>query len=121
MLLGAFLAFSSLSAGSGKRTRKPLGAHQENYLIPNEREHGCCDLQPNYASYIGNSTSIRSLYINASFHHLRRFTHIIRFTLYFVPRDKKNLAPNKRTILLAKRRNSKMEDRLHVHQIWAKQ
>jgi hypothetical protein len=28
-LLGAFLAFSSLGAGSGKRTQKPLGAHQE--------------------------------------------------------------------------------------------
>jgi hypothetical protein len=33
ILLGAFLAFSSLGAGSGKRTRKPLGAHQERILI----------------------------------------------------------------------------------------
>jgi hypothetical protein len=31
--LGAFLAFSSLGAGSGKRMRKPLGAHQEKILI----------------------------------------------------------------------------------------
>jgi hypothetical protein len=29
--LGAFLAFSSLGAGSSKRTRKPLGAHQEGF------------------------------------------------------------------------------------------
>jgi hypothetical protein len=32
-LLGAFLAFSSLGAGSGKRTQKPLGAHQEKISI----------------------------------------------------------------------------------------
>jgi hypothetical protein len=32
-LLGAFLAFSSLGSGSGKRTQKPLGAHQEKILI----------------------------------------------------------------------------------------
>jgi hypothetical protein len=30
ILIGAFLAFSSLGAGSGKWTQKPLGAHQEN-------------------------------------------------------------------------------------------
>jgi hypothetical protein len=29
ILLGAFLAFSFFGAGSGKGTRKPLGAHQE--------------------------------------------------------------------------------------------
>jgi hypothetical protein len=28
ILLGAFLVFSSLGAGSDKRTRTPLGAHQ---------------------------------------------------------------------------------------------
>jgi hypothetical protein len=77
ILLVAFLALSSLGAGSGKRTRKPLRAHQENFLIANEKEHGCCDLQLNYVSCIGNSTSIRSLCINASFHHSRRFTPII--------------------------------------------
>jgi hypothetical protein len=32
-LLGAFLAFSSLGAGSSKQTRKSLGAHQEKILI----------------------------------------------------------------------------------------
>ncbi len=32
-LLGAFLAFSSLGAGSSKRTQKPLGAHQERISI----------------------------------------------------------------------------------------
>ncbi len=30
ILLGIFLALSSLGAGSGKRTQKPLGAHQES-------------------------------------------------------------------------------------------
>ncbi len=33
ILFGAFLAFSSLGAGSGKRTRKRLGAHQEKISI----------------------------------------------------------------------------------------
>ncbi len=87
ILLGAFLAFSSLGAGSGKRMQKPLGAHQEKISIVNEREHGCCDLQPNYVSCIGNSTSIRSLYINASFHS-RCFTPINSLTHYFALRNK---------------------------------
>ncbi len=39
ILLGAFLAFSSLGAGSGKQTRKPLGAHQERILIANMKEN----------------------------------------------------------------------------------
>jgi hypothetical protein len=93
ILLGAFLALSSVGAGSGKRTRKPLGAHQENFSIANEREYGCCDLQPNYVSCIGNLTSIRSLYINASVHHLHRFTPIIRLTRYFALQNKKKFSP----------------------------
>jgi hypothetical protein len=31
ILLGAFYAFRSLGAGSSKRTRKPLGAHQGRF------------------------------------------------------------------------------------------
>jgi hypothetical protein len=31
ILLGAFLAFSSLGAGSNERTRTPLGAHQQRF------------------------------------------------------------------------------------------
>jgi hypothetical protein len=31
ILLGAFLAFSSLGAGSDERTRTPLGAHQRRF------------------------------------------------------------------------------------------
>ncbi len=122
LLLGAFLVFSSLGAGSGKRTRKPPCAHQENFLIANERVHGCFNLQLNYVSCIGNSTSIRSLYINALFHHSRCFTPIDHLTRYFAPRNKKNLAPNKRTIsYLQNEENYKMEDRRHVHRIRAKQ
>jgi hypothetical protein len=33
ILISAFLAFSSLGAGSGKQTRKLLGANQETFLI----------------------------------------------------------------------------------------
>jgi hypothetical protein len=33
ILLGAFLAFTSLGAGSGKQTQKPLGAHQKRISI----------------------------------------------------------------------------------------
>jgi hypothetical protein len=55
-LLGAFLAFSSFSAGLGKRRRKPLGAHQERISIAMKENTAVCDLQPNYVSCIGNST-----------------------------------------------------------------
>jgi hypothetical protein len=122
ILLVAFLAFSSLGAGLDKRAQKPLGAHQERISIANEREQGCCNLQPNYVSCIGNLASIRSLCINASSHHSRRFTPIICFALHFAPRNRKNLAPNKRTISYSQtEENSKMEDCLHVNLVRAKQ
>jgi hypothetical protein len=37
----AFLAFCFLGAGLDKRTRKPLGAHQQSFDDHSEREHGC--------------------------------------------------------------------------------
>jgi hypothetical protein len=43
-------------------------------------------------------------------------------TLYFSPKIKKNLAPNKRSNFYSQNEeNSKTEDCLHVHRIWAKQ
>jgi hypothetical protein len=67
-----FSRFSALGSGPDERTRTPLGAHQNRILIANEREHGCCDLQPNYVSCIGNSTSSNLLHqciiLFASFH-----------------------------------------------------
>jgi hypothetical protein len=71
--------FSSLGAGSDERTQTPLGAHQKRIWFANKGEHGCCDLQPNYVSCIGNSTSIRSLLHQciissfASFHSYHHF------------------------------------------------
>ncbi len=76
ILISAFLAFSSLGAGLGQADAKTAWCKSGDLFDRNEREHGCCDLQPNYISCIGNSTSIRSLYINAMFHPSRRFTPI---------------------------------------------
>ncbi len=81
--------------------------------------------RPNYEPFIvscvGNLTSWDS-YINcmissfASYHSYHLLTH------YFAQRSKKNLAPNKRTdFYLQNEEIFKMEDRLHIHQTWAKQ
>jgi hypothetical protein len=48
----------SLGAGLGKRMQKPLGAHQGRILIAMKENMDVCDLQPNYVSCIGNSTSL---------------------------------------------------------------
>jgi hypothetical protein len=90
ILLGAFLALSSLGADSGKRTRKPLDAHQETFGLQSEREHGCCNLQPNYVSCIGNLTSIRSL---TSMHHFIGVISLLSIICshYFAPRNKKKI------------------------------
>ncbi len=54
ILLGAFLAFSSLGAGSGKQTRKTLGAHQERMLITIIKENTALSIV---------QTELRTVYI----------------------------------------------------------
>jgi hypothetical protein len=65
--LGAFLAFSSFGAGSGKRTQKAFGAHQEKIFIAVKENMAIRDFQRNYVSYIWKFNIVRSLYINALF------------------------------------------------------
>jgi hypothetical protein len=72
-------------------------------------------------SCAGKFNIIRFFSSIASFHS-RRFTPIIDLTHYFVPRNKKNLAPTRELIsYLQNEENSKMEDGLHVHGIRVKQ
>jgi hypothetical protein len=128
ILLGAFLVFSSLGAGLGKRTQKPLGAHQEKISIAiKENTAGRFD----YTDQITNRLYCflrwkiqHQLDLCTSMHHLIRVVSLLSFvnSLYFAPRNKKNLATNKRTFSYSRNKeNSKKEDRLHVHRIWAKQ
>jgi hypothetical protein len=49
---GASLAFSSLCAGFGKRTQKPLGAHQERILIAMKVNMAVLIYRPNYEPFI---------------------------------------------------------------------
>ncbi len=53
-----FLLSSSLGAGLGKQTRKPLGAHQGRILMPMKKNMAVCNLELNYVSCIGNSTQL---------------------------------------------------------------
>jgi hypothetical protein len=93
-----FLLSSSLGAGLGKRTQKLLGAHQERISIANEREDGCLKFTTKSRFLYSKFDIIRSLYINASFHH--SLAH------YFALQDKKEISPKIRElILLAKQRN----------------
>jgi hypothetical protein len=66
---------SSLVAGLGKRTQKPLGAHQGRISIAMKENTEVCDLQPNYVSCIGNSTLLDL------FTSMHRFTPIIHLLL----------------------------------------
>jgi hypothetical protein len=77
-----FLAFSSLGAGSGKRTQKPLGAHQEMILIAIKENTAVLivqtKLQTVYSiSCVGKFNIMRFFTSIASFHHSRRFTPVI--------------------------------------------
>ncbi len=86
ILLGAFLAFSSLGAGLGKRTQKALGAHQEKILIAIKENTAVSIVQTklrtvNKVSCIGKFNIIRLFSSIASFH-LCHFTHIIHFYLF---------------------------------------
>jgi hypothetical protein len=77
LLLVPFLLSSSLGAGSGKRTRKPLRAHQERILVAMKENTAVFLLQTKLRFLYWKFNIVRSLYINASFHHLRRITPII--------------------------------------------
>jgi hypothetical protein len=98
----AFLAFSSLGAGLvGKRTRKPLGAHQEKILIAIKENTAVLIVQTKLQtvyniSCVGKFNIIR-LFTSIASLHSRRFTPIHLLTPYFAPRNKKNLTPKKRT------------------------
>jgi arylamine N-acetyltransferase len=86
----------------------------------NEGEHGCFDLQTELRTvyrFLRWKIRYHETYTPfASFHSHHWLIH------YFSQRNKKNLAPNKRTnFYLQNEENSKMEDHLHIHQIQAKQ
>jgi hypothetical protein len=109
----------------GNQTRKLLGAHQERILIAMKENTAVLILQTKLRtaysiSCVGKFNIIRFT-STALIHHLRRFTPIIRqLFFFFAPRNNKNLAPNKRTNFYSPNKE-KMVDRLHVHQIQAKQ
>jgi hypothetical protein len=99
-----FSLSSSLCAGVGKRTQKPLGAHQDRFGDGNEGEDDCFVLQTKLWFLYWKFNIVRSLYINAFFHHSRGITPInVYFLLCLVRQEGFN--PNKRTnFLLAKQR-----------------
>jgi hypothetical protein len=78
---GAFLAFSFLGAGSGKRAQKPLGAHQERILIPMKENTAALICRPNYepfiVSYIGKFNIIRLLHL--LHHFIARVVSLLSF------------------------------------------
>jgi hypothetical protein len=80
-LLGAFLAFSSLGAGSSKQTRKLFGAHQERISIAIKENTAVSIVQTELrtlysVSCVGKFDIIRFFTLIASFHS-RCFTPII--------------------------------------------
>ncbi len=97
-----FSLSDSLGGGSGKRTQKPLGSHQERISIT-MKDNNTSVLR--FTDQIMNrllfpalkNLTLETLYINrinpsfAWFHSYHLLTH------YFAQRHKKNLAPNKRT------------------------
>jgi hypothetical protein len=113
---------SFLGAGSGKRTRKPFGAHQLRFGDRSEREHGCLHFTDQITFPVLGTTSLDTLYINALFHHLRRITPINVSSLLCSTRQEE-LSPKIRTLISAgkTKKISKVEDCLHVHQTRAKQ
>jgi hypothetical protein len=81
ILLGAFLVFSSLGAGLGKRTQKPLGAHQEKILIAIKENTAVLIVQTKLLTVYSVSCILKFIIIRfftsiASIHS-RRFTPII--------------------------------------------
>ncbi len=116
-----FLLSSSLGAGSGKRMQELLGAHQERISITMKENTAVSIYRPNYKPFI--VSCVRKFDIMGLFHQLQHFIICVvhsydSFTRYFAQRNKKNLAPNQRTIFcLQNKENSTMEYRLHVHQI----
>ncbi len=96
--VGAFLAFSSLGAGLGKLTQKPLGAHQERILFAMKENTAVLIYRTNYEPFMRRKIwHHETRYINridssfTSFHSYHSLIH------YLAQRNKKNLVPNKIT------------------------
>jgi hypothetical protein len=96
-LLGALLAFNSLGAGLGKRTQKPLGAHQERILITIKENMAVSIYRPNYELFIiscvGKLHIIRLLHQLHWFNHWRCFTPIICLLITSLYKTRRILAP----------------------------
>jgi hypothetical protein len=67
---------SFLGAGLGKRTQKTLGAHLLRFGDRSERKCCCFVLQTKLRFLYWKFDIVRSLYINALFHHSHRITPI---------------------------------------------
>jgi hypothetical protein len=78
LLLVSFSLSSSLGAGSGKWTQKPLGGHWERILVAmkDNTDVFCFVLQTKLRFLYWKFDIVRSLYINALFDHLRRIPPI---------------------------------------------
>ncbi len=64
-------------ASSGKRTQKSLGAHKERILVTMKENKAIFILHTELRFLYWKFDIVRSLYINASFHHLHCITPII--------------------------------------------
>ncbi len=91
-----FLLSSSLGAGSGKWTRKPLGAHQEKFDGCNRREHGCLRFRDQSTFPVLEICHHENLYIDCIVSSFALFVTLFASLLsfvsscYFTLQDKKN-------------------------------
>jgi hypothetical protein len=87
-----FSLSSSLGAGAGKRTQKPLGAHEGGIWIAMKENTAVSNLQPNYvSSCFGNSTPFTSLLHQCIIFISHRTYHNLFSLLHST--NKKNFSP----------------------------
>jgi hypothetical protein len=98
-----FLFSSSLGAGLGKRTQKPLGAHQERVLIAMKENTAVLIYRPNYklfiVSCVGKFDIVRLFRSIASFHHSPCFTPIISLLFTFLYEKQEESSPKIRELI----------------------
>ncbi len=97
-----FSLSSSLGAGLGNRMPKPLGTHQERISIAMKENTAVLRFTTELRFLYWKFNIIRSLFINASFHHPRRFTSYHSLAHYFALQDKENFSPKIREAFLTR-------------------
>jgi hypothetical protein len=113
-----------IGAGLVKRRQKALAAHQSLWVTQVKENMAVCSLQTKLCFLFWKFDMVRSLLqtMHHFYHGITPITPII-IDSFYLPNKTRRILPKIRALISGRKmkKNSKMKDRLHIHQTRAKQ